>query len=87
MRSGRVRIALEDGSVLNVGSASSLAVIKHDAGAQQTQLELLYGRLRAKAVKISRPGGEFRVHTRTAVIASGTRLLLRIEADPSPTAQ
>lgn len=65
---GRVRIALEDGSVLNVGSASSLTVIKHDASAQQTHLELLYGRLRAKAAKISKPGGEFRVRTRTAVI-------------------
>ena len=37
---GRARIALEDGSVLNVGSDSSMKVVKQDAGAQQTDLEL-----------------------------------------------
>jgi ferric-dicitrate binding protein FerR (iron transport regulator) len=39
----RARIALDDGSVLNVGSESSMKVVKHDAGAQQTELELTYG--------------------------------------------
>jgi len=34
----RARIALDDGSVLNVGSESSMKVVKHDAGAQQTDL-------------------------------------------------
>lgn len=34
----RARIALDDGSVLNVGSDSSIQVSKHDAGAQQTEL-------------------------------------------------
>jgi hypothetical protein len=32
---GRARIALDEGSVLNVGSDSSMKVVKHDAGAQQ----------------------------------------------------
>ena len=36
----RARIALDDGSVLNVGSESSMKIVKHDAGAQQTELEL-----------------------------------------------
>src|SRR6202047_4077425 len=35
---GRARIALDDGSVLNVGSDSSMKVVKHDASAQQTNL-------------------------------------------------
>jgi ferric-dicitrate binding protein FerR (iron transport regulator) len=30
----RARIALDDGSVLNVGSDSSIKVVKHDAGAR-----------------------------------------------------
>jgi hypothetical protein len=35
----RARIALDDGPVLNVGSDSSIRVVKHDAGAQQTELD------------------------------------------------
>jgi len=37
---GRARVSLDDGSVLNVGSDSSVKVVKHDAGAQQTDLEV-----------------------------------------------
>ena len=58
---GRARITLTDGSVLNVGSDSKLKVIQHDAGAQQTELDLTFGRLRSQAVRISRPGGKFEV--------------------------
>ena len=64
---GRVRIGLDDGSILNVGSESSLVVVKHDSGAQQTELELTYGKLRSEAVKISRPGGKFEVRTPAGV--------------------
>jgi len=60
---GRARVALEDGSVLNVGSESSLRVEKHDSGAQQTQLDLTYGKLRSQAMKIARPDGKFEVRT------------------------
>src|SRR5271169_2116979 len=64
---GRARIALDDGSVLNVGSDSSIKVVKHDAGAQQTDLELAYGKLRTQAQKISKPDGKFEVHTAAGV--------------------
>jgi hypothetical protein len=64
---GRARIALEDGSVLNVGSDSSIKIVKHDAGAQQTDLELAYGKLRTQAQKIAKPGGKFEVHTAAGV--------------------
>jgi ferric-dicitrate binding protein FerR (iron transport regulator) len=64
---GRARIALDDGSVLNVGSQSSVHVVKHDAGAQQTELELTYGKLRAQAQKIAKPDGKFEVHTPAGV--------------------
>ncbi len=63
----RARIALDDGSILNVGSESSLRVVKHDSGAQQTELELTYGKLRSQAVKIARPGGKYEVRTPAGV--------------------
>ena len=65
--SARVRVGLDDGSVLNVGSDSSMKVVKHDAAAQQTELELTVGRLRAQAQKISKPDGKFEVHTPAGV--------------------
>jgi hypothetical protein len=64
---GRARIALDDGSVLNVGSNSSMHVVKHDAGSQQTELELSYGKLRSQAQKIAKPDGKFEVHTPAGV--------------------
>lgn len=64
---GRARIALDDGSVLNVGSSSSMHVVKHDAGAQQTDIELTYGRIRSQAQKIVKPDGKFEVHTPAGV--------------------
>ena len=64
---GRSRIALDDGSVLNIGSQSSMHVAKHDAGTQQTDLELIYGKLRTQAKKVAKPGGKFQVHTPAGV--------------------
>jgi hypothetical protein len=64
---GRARVALDDGSVLNVGSDSSVKVVKHDAGAQQTDLEVTVGRIRSQAQKISQPNGKFEVHTPSGV--------------------
>src|SRR5271169_2055734 len=63
----RARIALDDGSVLNVASDSSLKVVKHDAGAQKTELELTYGKLRTQAQKIAKPDGKFEVRTPAGV--------------------
>src|SRR5947209_2668072 len=63
----RARIALDDGSVLNVGSESSMKVVKHDVGAQQTELELTYGKLRTQAQKIAKPDGKFEVRTPAGV--------------------
>ena len=64
---GRARIALDDGSLLNIGSQSSMHVVKHDAGTQQTDLELAYGKLRTQAQKIAKPNGKFEVHTPAGV--------------------
>lgn len=64
---GRARVALDDGSVLNVGSETTLRVVKHDGGAQQTELELTYGRLRSQVPKIAKPAGKFEVRTPAGV--------------------
>lgn len=64
---GRARVALDDGSVLNVGSSSNLAVTQHNAAAQQTQIELTYGRMRSQVVKQSKPNAKFEVHTAAGV--------------------
>ena len=63
----RARVVLDDGSVLNVGADSSMKVVKHDAAAQQTELELTYGKLRTQAQKVSRSDGKFEVHTPAGV--------------------
>ena len=63
----RACVALDEGSVLNVGSDSSVKVTKHDAGAQQTDLEVAFGKMRSQAQKISKPGGKFEVHSSAGV--------------------
>ncbi len=78
-RGGRVRIGLTDGSVLNVGSSSQLQILEHDAQGQRTALQLAYGRLRAKAVKLSKPGANFTLRTPVGVAGVvGTRFAVRI---------
>jgi hypothetical protein len=64
---GRARVALDDGSLLNVGSSSSLTVTQHNSAAQQTQIELTYGRLRSQVVKQSKPNAKFEIHTAVGV--------------------
>jgi hypothetical protein len=64
---GRVRLVLDDGSILNLGSDSQLKVIRHDAQTQQSDLEMRYGRLRAQVVKLSRPNSRFEIRTSTAI--------------------
>src|SRR5437879_9638878 len=40
---------------------------KHDPGAQQTQIDLIYGRIRSNAVRLARPDAKFEVHTPVGV--------------------
>ncbi len=67
LANARARLSLDDGSVLNVGSDSALHIVKHDAGAQQTDLELSLGKMRSQAQKITQPNGKFEVHTPAGV--------------------
>ena len=63
----RARVALDDGSVLNLGSESSVRIVQHNAGAQQTDLEISLGKMRTQAQKITQPNGKFEVHTPAGV--------------------
>lgn len=64
---GRARVALDDGSVLNVGSSSTLMVTQHNAASQQTQIELTYGRVRSQVIKQSKPNAKFEIQTAVGV--------------------
>ncbi len=64
---GRMRVAIDDGSILTVGSNSQLQVREHNTQAQQTSMEMLYGRMRAQVVKRTAPNGKFEIRTSTAI--------------------
>jgi hypothetical protein len=66
LKNGRVRIALLDGSFLNVYARSVTRITQYDAQTQQTQVELTLGLMRAEVVKLTKPGASFQVQTQTA---------------------
>ncbi len=61
--SGRAHVTLNDGSLLNLGSSSSLRILQHDAQSQQTVLDLAVGRMRGKVMKLTRPSAKFEIRT------------------------
>ncbi len=66
-KAGRARIGLSDGSILSVGSSSQFKITQHDPSAQQTLVDLEYGKLRNRVVAITKPGGKYEVRTPNAV--------------------
>jgi hypothetical protein len=64
---GRMRIALDDGSILSMGTNSQLRVIQHNATTQQSDLQLGYGKLRSQVVRLTRSGSHFEIRTPSAV--------------------
>jgi ferric-dicitrate binding protein FerR (iron transport regulator) len=79
---GRARIALTDGSVLNLGTNTSLRVLQHDAQAQQTSLDLAVGRMRGQIMKLTRPGARFEIHTPAGIAGLvGTDFSLLVASD------
>jgi ferric-dicitrate binding protein FerR (iron transport regulator) len=84
LNTGRVRIALQDGSLLNIGARAEMKIVKHDVQSQQTAIELTAGKLRSQVAHISKSGGSFEVTTQTAVIGVvGTDFL--VDADKKRT--
>jgi ferric-dicitrate binding protein FerR (iron transport regulator) len=47
-QTGRMRVALKDGSTVNLGSDTALKVLRHDARSRQTTLQLVNGRVRSR---------------------------------------
>jgi hypothetical protein len=79
---GRLRVNLQDGSILSLGSNSQMRVVEHNPATQQTTLELLFGRLRSQVVKLTQPNSKFEVHTSTAVAGViGTDFMMIAAAD------
>jgi hypothetical protein len=76
----RARVALDDGSILSVGSDSNMTVQKHDSGSQQTDLDLNYGRVRARAVQLAKPNAHFQIRTPAGVAGVvGTDFMIEYE--------
>ncbi|MGB9244000.1 MAG: FecR family protein [Candidatus Acidiferrales bacterium] len=77
----RARVALDDGSILSVGSDSNLTIAKHDTGEQQTDLDLAYGQVRARAVKLVKPNARFQIRTPVGVAGVvGTEMVVLFDA-------
>lgn len=72
----RARIALDDGSVLNVGSDASVKVIKHDAGRSKPNWNSLMENCGRKRKKSPSPTGNSKYARRPASPASWARIFL-----------
>ena len=80
--SGRLRVALRDGSSLSLGSESELVVVQHNPTSQQTTLQLLLGRIREKVVKLTQPGAKFETNTPQASLGViGTDFYVEVTPD------
>jgi ferric-dicitrate binding protein FerR (iron transport regulator) len=78
--SGRMRIELQDGSILNVGSDTQFRIVNHDSLSGETLVDLSSGRLRSRVAKV-RGSGQFKIATAHATItALGTDFLLEVSA-------
>src|ERR1700730_7764906 len=77
--SGRMRIELQGGSTLSVGSESELKIVKHNPATGETSVDLADGRLRSRVVRVRKSGSKFEVTTPNATIAAiGTDFFLDV---------
>lgn len=67
-QNGRLRIALSDGSRINVGTGSTLKIVRFELQPPQTQIELTSGRMRVRAVQLGLSGSNRTVQTPTATV-------------------
>jgi len=73
----RARLALLDGSLLNVGSGARLQVLEHDQASERTELELQFGKVRADVKERTQRDSRFQVRTNAAVVGViGTHLYI-----------
>jgi hypothetical protein len=75
---GRMRILLEDQSVLNIGARSSMRIVQPSPTTHQSNLELEFGRFRAKVIEKAGTGGRMVITTPTAALGVvGTHFYVR----------
>ncbi|MFQ5816821.1 MAG: FecR domain-containing protein [Terriglobia bacterium] len=80
----RARVELLDGSILNIGSAARVLIVRHDQQSRQTDIELALGKMRAVVGKLTRADSAFTLRTNTAVVGViGTHVYA--EAQPDAT--
>jgi hypothetical protein len=65
----RVRMQLNDGSILSLGQQTGLKVNKHDERTQQSDFELIAGRVRANVVHQGQPNSSFVIRTNSTVLS------------------
>ncbi|MGA2986237.1 MAG: FecR family protein [Terriglobia bacterium] len=83
-QNGRLQIVLADGSLLNIGTGSTLKIAQYDPQTRRVQIELTSGHMRVRVGKLSQPGSSWTVHTPTAVAGVvGTDSI--VEAQPNAT--
>jgi hypothetical protein len=64
---GRVRMVLADGSILNLGSSSQITVTQNNKQTGETVVNLTAGRVRSQVVHLVNPQGQWTVRTNTAI--------------------
>jgi hypothetical protein len=80
--SGRARVVLTDGSILNVGASTLFTVKSETASTRAGSLEMAYGRIRAEIVARVANRRPFEVRTATAVCGVlGTTVFLDASRD------
>ena len=82
--SGRLRIVISDGSILNIGTGSTLKIARYEPQAHQTQIEFTSGHMRVEVAKQTQPGSSWEVQTATAVAGGGGADFI-VEAQPDAT--
>lgn len=80
--SGRARVVLTDGSILNVGASTLFTVKSATADSRAGSLEIAYGRIRAEIVARAASQRSFEIRTSTAVCGVlGTTVFLDASRD------
>src|SRR5207253_9981123 len=65
-----MRIELQDGSILSIGSESHLKILKHNPATGETSVDLADGRLRSRVLRHRKTASKFEVSTPNATIAA-----------------
>jgi len=68
-KSGRLRVELDDGSLLSIGSQTQLTIAKHSSATGETLLKVTSGRVRSRVAKARKGARSFAITTPQARIS------------------